>query len=328
MGMAFYGAGCKKPQEDIAVYMPDGAPSLALAGMLHADAEDDGVSYSVVKADTISSVVTYEDENKNADICVLPVTAASKLVGDGESYKLVATLTHGNLYLISKNHEASYTIDNLASLVGKTVGVLQINAVPGLTFKTVLSKNQIPYAELKNADEARADAVNLKAITDITAEDGTLDCYLVAEPAASVQVQKNGYAFVGDLQALYGADEAGNIGYPQAVMIVKTELLQENGDFSIVDFLSEAETSCRWVKTASGEEIVAAVSAHMADASQETSLKAKLLSEETIARCGVRYVSATENRLRVAAFLAEMKGVNEKSVGTPSEAFYWNGVLE
>lgn len=328
MGMAFccfsY-ASCNEKRADITVYMPDGAPALALAGMMSADTDDDGVTYRVVSADTISTFVTYEDETKNADVCVMPATAASKLLGDGERYKLVATLTHGNLYMISKNAGVSYTAENLSALVGKTVGVLQINAVPGLTFKTILAKHGVPYAELTNTGEAVSDKVNLKAISDIAAEDGSLDCYVVAEPAASVQAQKNGYAFVGDLQALYGADEQGNTGYPQAVMVVKNGLLYEDDDWSIVDYLQAVASSCDWVKTASGEEIVAAASAHMADASQTTSLKAPLLGAEVVARCGVRWAYVLDCKTRVSEFLAEMKNVNANAVGSPVEAFYWDG---
>ena len=78
--------GCKEeiPEAEITVYMPDGAPALALAGLMHADKEDDGVTYRVVAATQIASKVTNEDEAKNADLCVMPVTAASKLLGSGE----------------------------------------------------------------------------------------------------------------------------------------------------------------------------------------------------------------------------------------------------
>ncbi|MBQ7924658.1 MAG: hypothetical protein IJ329_05080, partial [Clostridia bacterium] len=57
------GAGCKDETdgEDITVYMPDGAPALALSGLMHEDTEDDGVSYFVVNAAQIASKVSYTD---------------------------------------------------------------------------------------------------------------------------------------------------------------------------------------------------------------------------------------------------------------------------
>lgn len=316
--LAFSGA-CKKEKTDITVYMPDGAPAIAVAGAMHADTADDGVCYKVVKADTIASVVSYEKDSDNADICVMPASTASKLLGNGEKYALAATLTHGNLYLISKKSETKYTTDNLSELLGKTVGVLQINAVPGLTLKATLKKHGIAYAEMKNAGEIQSDAVNLKAIADITAEDGTLDAYLVAEPAASVQINKNGYTLVGDLQSLYGGEK----GYPQAVAVVKNSLIETDSE-RVKTVLKQIESSCTWVQTASGEEIVAAVNAHMADSAQTTSLKAPLLSAEVIRRCGIRFEKAKDGKEDINAFLSVVKAVNENAVATASDTFFWD----
>ena len=317
--MLVFSGACKKEKSDITVYMPDGAPAIAVAGAMRADTVDDGVCYKVVKADTIASVVSYEKDGDNADICIMPISSASKLLGNGERYALAATLTHGNLYLISKKSETKYTAENLSALVGKTVGVLQINAVPGLTLKATLKKHGIAYAEMKNAGEIQSDAVNLKAIADITAEDGTLDAYLVAEPAASVQVKKNGYLFVGDLQALYGGEK----GYPQAVAVVKNSLMETDSERAQT-VLKKIENSCAWVQTASGEEIVAAVNAHMADSSQTTSLKAPLLYAEVIGRCGIRFEKAKDGKQDINAFLSDLKAVNENAVGTALDAFFWD----
>ena len=140
LGVCSFTFACNKGQEeDVTVYMPDGAPALAMSGLMHEDTEEDGVTYRVVDASTISSKVTYKDMDKNADFCVMPVTAASKLLGRGDSYKMLGAVTHGNLYMVAKNAETVYTLETLSLLVGQTVGVLQINEVPGLTFKAVLN---------------------------------------------------------------------------------------------------------------------------------------------------------------------------------------------
>ena len=134
---------------EITVCMPDGAPALALAQLMHEDTADDGITYKVVNSSLIASKVTYNDMDKNADVCVLPVTAASKLLGSGEKYEMLGVVTHGNLYLISKDGE-QVTAENIEDLKGKTVGVLQINQVPGLTLKTVLKKYGVGYKEITN----------------------------------------------------------------------------------------------------------------------------------------------------------------------------------
>ena len=81
--------GCQTQKEDIRVYMPDGAPSLAFAQMLQEDTQEDGVSYHVVDSSLIRTKVTYEEEAKHADLCVLPLTVATKLLGSGEKYQML-----------------------------------------------------------------------------------------------------------------------------------------------------------------------------------------------------------------------------------------------
>jgi len=132
----------------VSVYMPDGAPAVSMAYMLSGSVTlSKTVSYNVVDADTISSKVNNDDASKNADICVLPVNAAAKLLGSGEKYKLLGTVTHGNLFILSSD-ETAITSSNVAEkLNGKTVGVIQLAKVPGLTFKMVLKKYGVEYTQ-------------------------------------------------------------------------------------------------------------------------------------------------------------------------------------
>ena len=303
---------------EVTVYMPDGAPALAMAGMMFEDKEEDGVSYYVTKADAIASKVTYKDETKNADFCVMPLNAASKLLGDGNRYVMLGAVTHGNLYIVSKS-ETVYTRENLSSLVGKKVGVLQINNVPGLTFKTVLNNLGIAWAEIKNDGTVYEDKVNLVAITDATAV-GTVDadCFVVAEPAATAQGKK-GYNIVGDLQALYG----GENGYPQAVLVAKKEMTETHSGWTS-DFVEEVQASMEWLKTATGEQIVSSVNGHLDNTLQESSLKAPLLTADVIGRCGVRYTTAQDCKAAATALLQGFIAVKADSTLLPQDGFFWN----
>lgn len=325
-----FAAGCKEKGEgssesaqnekEITVYMPDGAPALALAGLMAEDTETDGVTYNVVPATMIASKVTNKDNDKNADLCVMPVTAASKLLGTGERYTMLGAVTHGNLYLIAKE-SGEYTSDNLSSLVGKTVGVLQINEVPGLTFKTILNKNSIPWQEVKNDGGKVADKVNLLAITGADAV-GTVeaDLFMIAEPAASAQAKK-GYSIVGNLQTLYG----GENGYPQAVLVAKNEVVQEKSEW-LKGFVAKVEEGKAWLQTASGEGIVSAVSAHMEDSQTATSLKAPLLTQKAISGCGIYFTYAAACSAEVEGFLNGLLAVNDKAAAIPTKDFYWEYV--
>lgn len=126
------------------VVMPDGAPALAMAKFMHENRAD--CEFEVVNAGTIATFVT--GENPKADLCVLPLNVASKLLGNGEKYKLLGTVTHGNLYLLSTDKNAKIeSADKLSALLGKKVGTIQINNIPGLTLKLLLKKNGVKYEE-------------------------------------------------------------------------------------------------------------------------------------------------------------------------------------
>lgn len=298
--------GCQSKADDLTVYMPDGAPSLALAKLLHEDTQEDGVVYRVVDPKEIKAQVTYTDTDKNADLCVLPLTAATKLLGDGENYQMLGAVTHGNLYLVSKE-DVCFSAQNISQLAGKTVGVLQLKEVPGLVLQTVLEKYGL------------REAVTLQAISgasDVGALSG-VDYYVLGEPAASAQAAK-GYSIVGDLQELYG----GENGYPQAVLVAKKEIVQTRGAW-ISGFLEDVAAGAQWLQTASGTEIVEAVTAHLADENYATTLKAPLLMAEVLGRCGVRFVSAADCKADVTAFLTSAAEIDANMAVLPRDAFYY-----
>ncbi len=135
-------------QDTVSVYAPDGAPALALAQLMSENNQfgQTSVTYNIVASDAISTYVTGADPA--ADICILPLNAASKLLGSGENYTMLGTVTNGNLYILSADDE-EITADNIAEiLTGKTVGVINLANVPGLTLKIILNKYGLSYEEI------------------------------------------------------------------------------------------------------------------------------------------------------------------------------------
>lgn len=128
---------------EISAYVPDGAPALGAAKLLAENALEN-VRFEVVNPNVIHTLVS--GARPKADICILPVNLAVKLLGDASKYKLVGTLTHGNLYILSKNG-AALNAENIERLAGKRVGVVNLAAVPGLTTKLILKKYGINYVE-------------------------------------------------------------------------------------------------------------------------------------------------------------------------------------
>ena len=135
--------------DSVTIYAPDGAPALALAGLMAGEVEfstyDKVINYNIVDASTIQTHVT--GANPDADICILPVNLAANLLGSGENYQMLGTVTHGNLYILSAKTNEQITADNISKLSGKTVGVVNLAAVPGLTLKLILNKYGIDYTD-------------------------------------------------------------------------------------------------------------------------------------------------------------------------------------
>ena len=314
--------GCHRSNATVTVYIPDGAPSLAFAGLMCEDTKDDGVEYKVVAPNVIKSKVTGKNQGNNADICVLPVHTASALLGAGDRYQLLGVVTHGNLYMLSKTQE-TYTNETLVNLIGKVVGVLQIADVPGLTLKSILRANDVPYQEISAVEKANANVVNLLAITgagDVGALPG-VDAYVLAEPAVTMKVNAGaGLYLVGNLQTLYKAQG----GYPQAVVVAKKSLIQKNPKF-IQSFMQSLQNAKEWLKDATAQEIASIITAHLEDENYSSTIKAAALNEQTITRCAVYFTDAKQSKAEIEGYLTALSMVDGGKTRLPSSAFYFNG---
>lgn len=304
-------AACGGNKEGVAVYMPDGATALSMARLMTEDKNfDREVSYHVVDGTVIQTFVT--GENPAADICVLPLNLASKLLGDGKTYKMLGTLTHGNLYILKKSGD-NVTKENISSLLGKTVGVVQLAQVPGLTFQVILK------------DAGLQDKVNLKAVSpaEVLPTEADCDYYVVPEPAATTKVNATGgkLSFAGSLQELYGSGE----GYPQAVIVAKNSLTEESPEF-INDFLSAVEDNSKWLLSDGIEayfnDIAGAINKNMPAGSIST-ITAGILNKQVITNCAIKLVKSEHCKTEVNSFLEKLIAINANSASAVSDNFYY-----
>lgn len=327
LGAAALGLAACKQDADTAktysVYAPDGAPALALVNAIEDKAEK--FEYHVVDSSTIQTYVTGEEPE--ADFCILPVNAASKILGTGTVYQMLGTVTNGNLFFLSAEDNEDLTQDNLSTLVGKSVGVVQLPNVPGLTLQAVLNKYGINYQIVDNDGEKAEDKVNLIAFdpANVTPAGGC-DYYLCPEPAASTKIKGTASAakpfrMAGDLQELYGGEE----GYPQAVLVAKKAVLEgDKTDKDVVKtMLSYMENSNAYLKTVTPETVLSALDGVRTEG-LSASFNANNLTSEVIANCSVRFTAASACKERVNAFLEELIAVNESAAKAVSDAFFYN----
>ncbi len=307
-------------EDAFTVYAPDGAPALALANAVHEGNGD--FEYHIVASDTITAQVT--GESPAADFCVLPVNAAAKLLGTGESYQMLGTVTNGNMYFLTTGDNPSLTEDNFETLVGKKVGVVQLNNVPGLTLQAVLAEYDLSVNIVGNDGEPSDTAVNAQPI-EVRNETPAAGCdyYLCPEPAATTKINATSSAAVpfkmaGSLQELYGEN-----GYPQAVLVAKTSVIADHKP--VVDTLiAYMKGSADYLASADAADVVELLAPCYTEG-MTPSLNANNLNATVIANCSVRFTAAQACKERVNTFLAQLIEVNEQFTSAVSDAFYYAG---
>ena len=320
VGMTFGALACKDTDEELLVYMPDGAPALSMAMLMSEDTADDGVTYRVVKGTAVKESVT--GENPKADVCVLPLNLASKLSGSGNTYQMLGTVTHGNLYLLSTDTSVHYEEkSSLSSLVGKKVGVIEIASIPGLTFKAVLNDAEVAWQVMSGETAYDEQKVNLVPISDPAtgiSPAGGCDLYLAAEPLVNAKTTNTSLRMVGDVQKLYG----GQDGFPQAVVVAKNSLI-ENRKKWVNDFIGDLSLSIDNLSTAEPSDVAAAVAAHLPEGTTPTFTAANLTAD-VISRCSIRFESATLSKADVNSFIQKLALVDTNAVSVLADKFFYS----
>lgn len=287
----------------LSVYVPDGAPALSVAGLSNSDKFD----VHVIDASTINSKVT--GANPEADIAIMPVNAAVKALGKGTTYQMRGTVTHGNLFLLKKEGgEDISTPADLTKLEGKTVGVINLANVPGLTFKVILNDHNL------------LDKVTLVNVTPLQVIPTNSECdyFVVSEPAATTRINatQGKLSLAGNLQTLYG----GESGYPQAVVVAKKSLKSAE----VFEFLNTFTTTKSWLmdENTTGEQIASAID-KMTDGDLDHTFNANNLTKTVIANCGINFVYSASSKTEVLAFMQKLNVVSDNAWGTPADEFFY-----
>ena len=186
--------------EGLSILTPTGAPAVA---MIPAMLEE---SYTVATVDGTEVLqAAFVNPEPEYDVIVAPSNLGGKLASAGKTtYKMLAVVTWGNLYIVGSDENALSGEGELA-LFGET-------AVPGLVFEKVLGETTTMNKTYYNAvTDAQAALLSDKA-----------DAALLAEPAATATIGKAKEAgkelkIIANLQEVWGG------GYPQAALFVNAE---------------------------------------------------------------------------------------------------------
>lgn len=301
--------------DKVHVYMPDGAPAIALAAMMDAGYAD--TEFTVVTASTIGGYVA----SGKADMAIMPINAAAKLYNDGVGIKMLTVNTHGNMYLVGKTEEDM----NLSDLAGKRVGSIGQGQVPDLTLRMMLDECGVDFVV---SEDTTAGKVAIRYPADGEAlpqllKTGKIDYAFMPEPAVSTAKNNLGLHVVLDAQQQWTELFGGE--YPQACLVAKAELAEDNADYidSFIAALKKTETD-KWAEN-NPDKAVQAVKDNFVSGSQST---LSALSAEIIGRCNIKAVDASAARAACDTYFQKLVSM-QTGLGTsvissaPDDGFYY-----
>ena len=185
-------AGCNNKakedyQLDLKVASPAGSPAIALYKYLGSD------NYEV-NSDA-NNVTAYFSTN-DKDVIVAPTNAGIVAINKGANYKIAATVTFGNFYLISTGKDEDNTLNE-----GDKVIAFQQNGIAGKLFDYIYSDKSLDVTYLGTA----ADVKN-KVLT----EDVDAGYVMLAQPVVNAVLKaKSDFKLFANMQEDYKTKSGG-----------------------------------------------------------------------------------------------------------------------
>ena len=142
---AYYtvGEGTVQSALDLNVAVPSGAPAVAFYNHL-------SDSKLEVNSNANNVIAYLSDATSNKDVVVVPTNAGLAAINKGANYKIAATITFGNFFLLSTGNDNNDKLDK-----GDKVLAFQENGVAGKLFQYVYGDKELDVTYL-------ADAVSVK----------------------------------------------------------------------------------------------------------------------------------------------------------------------
>lgn len=234
--------GCTKselPQEEpktIKFCYQDGTPSLTVAKLAKENPEikkNITIQYEMQKSPDLLVGKVLKGE---ADIAIVPSNLAAQAFNKDFPYEIVGTAVWGSFYLTSTED-----ITTFEELKGKEIYSFGKGLTPDLVFSYVLSKNGI--------DPEKDVTINyLNAASEVGPAflGGKTNLAVLAEPLlTTVMMKKADAKVIFDLNKEWAKAAGTEKGYPQASLIIKKDLIDNNLEF-VKDFIKAYEESRKW----------------------------------------------------------------------------------
>lgn len=226
----------KKQAAEIKFVAPDGLPAIAVAKLIKEKPEVKAgynINYTVEKNSESLSTSVMKGE---PDIAIVPSNLAAIAFNKNKEYKIAGTVGFGSFYIGSTNEKQ--TIDDLK---GKEVYNIGKGLTPDIIARTVLKDKGVDVD--KDINFSYVDGVNELAPIILS---GKTQYAVIPEPALStVQSKNEKFKVILDLNEEWKKINNSEYGYPQATIIVKKELYENNKEF-VKEFLSKVKGGTEW----------------------------------------------------------------------------------
>lgn len=290
-------------EKTIHVYMPDGAPAIALAALM--DGGYSGFDFTVVPSDEIRGVVS----NKTADLAIMPIDAAANLYNANTDIVMLSVNTHGNLYMVGKSDNVTF-----GELEGQRLGVIGQGSVPDNVLRMLLENANIGYQESESAVSGKIALTYADATTLIPSfNQGKLDYILLGEPAVTNALnatKDKGGKLAMDMQAQWKIAFDGS--FPQACLVAQGSIIDER-KADIDKFLNALSESDGWAKQ-NPDKALKAVENNMKKGNQTT---LKSLTANIIERCNISTVSAEDSRSECNTYFQKLSTLTNPLLNKP-----------
>jgi NitT/TauT family transport system substrate-binding protein len=274
------------------VIVPSGSPQLAL---IYLEASNEYLVDIIQGADPLIAAFG----SLSHDFIFAPTNLGAKLYAAKPDYVLLAAVTFGNYYLVTKTN----SVFDIEYLRNREITVFGANQTSDIILRYILEQNDVVY-ESEYVD-------SVLTATSLFIQDQS-KVVLIAEPSLAVLKNQIEDIDIIDLQAEYETI-TGNNAYPQAGVFGKTSL-ESN---VITAFLTTLADSIAMVNNDPDSASDQAITLGYA--------YSKSVMIEAIPRSNLGFQSAIDVKSELEAYFSIILAMNPELIGgsLPEEAFYY-----
>ena len=307
-------AGCGEPETNGSERLPNlmvmsgptGVGAAKLLAQHDAAAEGEKIlSSATVVAD--NEAVTSALINGEADIAAIATNMASTLYNKmGGDIQVLAINTMGVLYILEKGN----SVHSMADLKGKTIYATGKGANPEYILNHLLTSSGV------SLDEVTINWMTAQEVTAAMTQNTEAICMLPVPAATALMIKDADVRQAISLSEVW--DQLGNGALSQGCIVVRKSYAQQNPQ-AVANFLKAYEASITYMQAEENRADAAALVAQYGITANAA------IATKAIPQCNLTFVTGSEMKTILSAFLSVMHSANPASIGgaLPKDDFYY-----